>query len=355
MNDGNNFDTYENLGEYWLKEDALHSLQYDIYFSLGRRYYCDAGCKVCYIKDKLEQVKPLSIFDDNIEKMEPIWNKFFDYFMELRTNEDLYFLKYNHPKQYAWYKENAHRFHICVTDNAIFRLLRLKELNLAGVADIGISTDFIKHTGAEKVLSAVKELHERYGVKKVKYVDCGHPEVFEEIIKWVNQLGLNNCVIHDFRSPDRKILNHDWTEYQNTWVENSDTGIKQIYRESIQLHYDRFYYSCDDSANIEAEPFFTFCNEINMQAFLYSLVRRKQVKYGLWKDQAEHAHFKDYYEETQNYIVNPNFNFIPAVMIPPKSRFFYKLVEDGWTQTKYGLFNVSDNVIPLIESNNAIQ
>lgn len=354
MNDGNNFDTYENLGEYWLKEDALHSLQYDVYFSLGKRYYCDAACKVCYIEDKLKQVKPLPIFDNNIEHLEPVWNNFFDHFMEIRTNEDLYYLKHNHPKQYAWYKANAHRFHICVTDNAIFRLLRLKDLNLAGVADIGISTDFIKHVGIEKVLSAVKELHERYGVKKVKYVDCGHPEVFEEVIKWVDTLGLNNCVIHDFRSPDRKILNHDWAEYQNTWVQNSDTGIKQIYRESIQLHYDRFYYSCDDSSNVEVEPFYMFNDKIDIQDFLYNLVRRKQVKYGLWMNEVEHQHFKDYYAETQNYIVNPNFNFIPQVMIPARSRFFYKLIDEGWIQTKYGLYKPSNNVIPLIERNNAI-
>ena len=48
-----NFDSYKNLSEYWLKEDALRSLDYDVYFSLGIRYYCDAGCKVCYIKKVL--------------------------------------------------------------------------------------------------------------------------------------------------------------------------------------------------------------------------------------------------------------------------------------------------------------
>lgn len=350
MKDGNNFDTYENLGEYWLQEDALHSLQYDVYFSLGKRYYCDAGCKVCYIKDKLAQVKPLPIFDNNIERLEETWNKFFDHFMELRTNEDLYYLKYNHPKQYAWYKENAHRFHICVTDNAIFRLLRMKELKLAGVADIGVSTDFVKQLGAEKVLTAIKQLHERYGVKKVKYVDCGHPEVFDEIIKWVNTLELNNCVIHDFRSPDRVILNHDWAEYQNTWVENSTNGIRQIYRESIQLHYDRFYYSCDDSSNIEVEPFYTFEDSIDIKEFLYNLVKRKQEKYAKWATEAEHEHFKDYYTEVQSYITNYHFNFIPHNMMPKNCKFFYKMQEDGWIMTPYGLYLNDGNILKsLIE------
>lgn len=40
------FDNYDNLTEYWMREDALRSLDYDVYFSLGTRYYCDRG----YIK-----------------------------------------------------------------------------------------------------------------------------------------------------------------------------------------------------------------------------------------------------------------------------------------------------------------
>jgi len=352
MSDGNNFDGYENLSEYWLKEDALHSLSFDIYFSLGKRYYCDAGCKVCYIKDQLKEVKPLPIFETDFERLEEVWFDFFDYFTELRTNEDLYYLKYNKPQHYAWYKKHASKFQLCVTDNAIFRALRMKELQLGGIADVGISTDFIKQLGAEKVLSAVKELHERYGVKKVKYVDCGNPEVFEEVIKWVDKLGLNNCVIHDFRSPHRKILNHDWAEYQNTWVENTPDGIIQIYRESIQLHYDRFYYSCDDSSNIEVDPFYTFQDKINLKDFLYNLVQKKQAKYFEIQDKPEHKHFRDYYKETQKFKVNNDFNFIPSIMIPPRSRFFYRMVQDGWKQTKYGLFDSGTTVTSLIEQNN---
>lgn len=350
MNDANNFDNYKNLAEYWLKEDALHSLSFDVYFSLGKRYYCDAGCKVCYIKDNLEQTKPLPNFDGNIEKLESVWNDFFDYFMEIRTSEDLYYLKYNYPKHYEWYKKHASKFHLCVTDNAIFRTLRMKELKLGGIADVGISTDFIKQVGVEKVLTAVKELHERYGVKKIKYVDCGNPEVFEDVIKWVDTLGLHNSVIHDFRTPHRKILNHEWADHQNTWVENTSNGILQIYRESIQLHYDRFYYSCNDSSDVEVEPFYMFDDKIDIQEFLFDLVKKKQDKYSVIQDKPEHQHFRDYYKETQKFTVNRDFNFIPSIMIPPRSRFFYRMAQDGWKMTPYGLLKSgSTEVISLIE------
>jgi hypothetical protein len=72
------FDNYTNLAEYWLREDALRSLDYDLYFSLGTRYYCDAGCKVCYIKDNLTQTKNLAIFPDDLDTLHTEWFKFFE-------------------------------------------------------------------------------------------------------------------------------------------------------------------------------------------------------------------------------------------------------------------------------------
>ena len=91
-----NFDEYKNQSEYWLKEDALRSLDYDVYFSLGTRYYCDAGCKVCYIKDNLKQTKLLDVFPNDLEKYKEEWFNFFEYFGVVRTNDDLYY-KMTHP------------------------------------------------------------------------------------------------------------------------------------------------------------------------------------------------------------------------------------------------------------------
>jgi hypothetical protein len=159
-----------------------------------------------------------------------------------------------------------------------------------------------------------------------------------------------NCVIHDFRAPERKILEHDWAEYQNTWVENTPDGILQIHRESIQMHYDRFYYSCDDSSNIDVDAFYTFESKIDVQEFLFNLVKKKQDKYSEIQDKPEHQHFRDYYKETQKFTVNRDFNFIPVIMIPPRSRFFYRMVQDGWIMTPYGLLkNDGNKVISLIE------
>lgn len=343
------FDGYENLSEYWLKEDALRSLDYDVYFSLGTRYYCDAGCKVCYIKDNLEQTKKLNNFSDDLEKYQNEWFKIFDYFGVVRTNDDMFYLKHNYPKQYEWYQKHGNIFELCITDNAIFRTLELDDLVLKSIGDISLSTEFIRQVGVEKVLSAVKKLYDKFGVKKIKYIDCGHPELFKPIIEWANELELHNCVHHDFRTDHRELLHHAWAEYQNTWVTNDGGKLMQIYRESIHLYYDRFYFSSDDASDISINQFHTIENTFDVRKFIFDLLKSKQERYFINQNKPLEKKFRDYYKKTQEFKINENFNFIPTFMFPKTARFFYKMQDDGWVQTKYGLMFPSDQVISLVE------
>ena len=342
------FDSYNNLTEYWLKEDALRSLDYDLYFSLGTRYYCAAGCKVCYIADNLKQTRDIP-YPKDLDKHHDKWFEFFEYFGCLRTNDDLYYLKSHYPYHYGWYQKYGKYFELCITDNAIFRLLTL-DINLKTLGDVSISTEFLNDVGVERVLRAVKELYDIHGIQKIKYIDCGHPELFAEIIKWANELELHNCVHHDFRTQHRDILNHAWAEYQNTWVTHEGGRLVQIYRESVHLYYDRFYYSSDDASDLTRDEFYSFDDDINITDFLYHLVSKKQEIYGITKNYPVEKKFRDYYKTTQNFVVNKNFNFIPKFMYPTTARFFYKMEETGWVNTKYGLLKPSDSVIPLIEA-----
>lgn len=351
MNDRDNFDGYENLSQYWLGEDALRSLDYDVYFSLGTRYYCDAGCKVCYIRDNLKQTKRLDIFPEDLQKYESEWFRFFEYFGAIRTNDDMYYLKHKFPKQYAWYKEHGYMFELCITDNAIFRTLELDDLKLKSIGDISVSTDFIKSVGVEKVLSSIKQLYDRHGVKKIKYIDCGHPELIMPILEWANKLELHNCVHHDFRTDHREVLNHAWAEYQNTWVTNDGGKLMQVYRESVHLYYDRFYYSSDDASDLNSKEFYTIKDTIDITGFISALVEGKQERYWELRNRPVEKKFRDYYKTTLNTQVNKNFNFIPRFMFPDTARFFYRMEQDGWKRTEYGLYNPTPTgeVISLIQ------
>lgn len=348
--DRDDFDSIDNLAEYWVKEDALRSLDYDLYFSLGKRYYCAAGCRVCYIADNFEDTKHMDLHDDDLTKHHDEWFKFFDYFGVIRTNDDLYYLKHNHPNQYQWYLKYGKNFELCITDNAIFRLLKLDDIKLKSLGDVSISTDFLIQTGVQRVLEACKKLYDIHGINKIKYIDCGNPEVFADVIKWANEYGLHNCVHHDFRTHHRDILNHAWAEYQNTWVTHEDGRLIQIYRESVHLYYDRFYYSSDDASDVNRPHFYSFSGKININEFIYEMVRNKQKIYSERHDDKVEQKFIDYYNITQEFKCNKDFNFIPRYMFPATAKFFYKMEELGWQQTKYGLYNNDGNQLkPLLE------
>jgi hypothetical protein len=342
------FDNYSDLSRYWLKEDALRSLDYDVYFSLGKRYHCDAGCQVCYIKDNLADTKLAvdTLFPTVF--MDSVWNSVFEYFGVIRTNDDLFYLKHNLPKHYEWYQQNGKQFEFCLTDNALFRTINL-DISLKTLGDVTISTDFLEKVGVEKVISLLRELYEKFGIKKIKYIDCGNPSILKEVIKFTEEYKLHNCVHHDFRTNDRSILDQTYAEYQNTWVINDNIGLMQIYRESLHLYYDGFFFSSDDASNMIAEPFYTIDNMFDYKKLIINMLRSKQAQYKIWKDRVNYRKFKEYYNTTLDYKINDDFTFIPAIMYPNSAKFFYRLEQEGWTRTPYGMISSTSNIIPLIE------
>jgi len=334
------FDNYENLMQYWLQEDSLRPLDYDLFFSLGTRYYCDAGCKVCYIRKNLNRTKSLvkDFYNNDIKKMENIWFNIFDYFGCIRTNDDLFMLKQKFPLEWEWYKSNGKIFEFCLTDNAIFRTLRL-DIELKSLGDVSISSEFINQVGPETVLIALKDLYNKFGIQKIKFIDCGDPKLFNTILDLAEKYNLNNCVHHDFRENTRKILNHTWAEYQNTWVINDNKGLMQIYRESLHLYYDRFYFSSDDASDLNEEAFYKLPGKFDSKELIYRMLKAKQTKYNTWSKRVIDKRFKTYYNMVQEYSINENFNFLPYLICNNKSRFYWKLVEDGWKITKFGLMS----------------
>lgn len=343
------FDNYKDLDRYWLSEDGLRSLDFDVYFSLGTRYHCAAGCNVCYIKENLLETKDAvdHIFPSVF--LEDIWNDVFDHFGSIRTNDDLFYMKHHMPLQYQWYKDHGSMFELCITDNAIFRTLDL-DIELKTLGDVSISTDFLKKVGVEKVINALSVLYEKFGIQKIKYIDCGDPDLLTEVIKFTEKYQLHNCVHHDFRTDTRIILDSKYAEYQNTWVFNDNKGLMQVYRESLHLYHNGFYFSSDDASNMLHEPFYVIQEKFDPALLIVNMLRGKQQQYAIWKNRIENRKFKDYYATTLNYRVNDNFTFIPVIMYPSTSRFFYKLEENGWTRTAYGMLKGS-SVIPLIEKN----
>lgn len=345
--DRNDFDTYDNLSLYWVKEDSLRSLDYDINFSLGKRYYCDAGCSVCYIKNNLAKTKSLNNYGNDLSKYESVWLEFLTLFGSVRTNDDLYYLSQKYKTDYDWYKAHGKLFELCVTDNSLVRTLQLKDVNIKGIADLSLSTTFAKQVGVDKLLDYVKEAHDRFGVTKIKYIDCGNPEILEPIIEWGYNNKLYNCVHSDFRE-ERKILNHPWAEYQNTWIETTKDKVIRVNKEALHLYYNNFFYASDDACDLSVDPFYVLSEQFDMKQFLFSVIKGKQNLYKEWINHSSNERFKEYFATTLKTTVNENYNFIPNIMYNQECDFFNAMEHYGWQKTPYGLHTGELPVISIL-------
>lgn len=353
MNRNDNFDECKDFNSYFLKEDALRSLDYDIYFSLGKRYFCDAGCHVCYIKNNLQQLKSnaKNLYPPITKNIQSVWETISDYFGTVRINDDLFWMRTNVPHAYEWYMDHAEKLEYCMTDNAIFREAEILHLfKFKSIADISLSSEFVRDVGSKKIMETLDHIRMNHEIKKIKFIDCGQPELLDEFVQWAKYHNMHNCLHHDFRTDDRKVLNYEWAEYQNTWVENHNSNLLKVYRESVALYYDDFYYSCDDASDMNIKPFHTIKKTFDATKFMADLIAGKLAQYNVFKTKSTIPAFQQYFNTAGHFKVNDNYNFIPDFMFSPTSRFRYKLIEEGWLQTKYGLYKPStEKVISIVE------
>lgn len=345
------FEKAGNLHEYWLTQDALHPVNYDVYFSLGTRYYCAAGCKICYIDKNFKSIKPNlnTYFPKITQKHEDMWQEVFSHFLVVRTNDDMLFLKLNYPDAYRWYQENAHNLEYCFTDNAIFRTAKILDtIKFKALANISISSSFLKAVNPNKLMDALERLNDKSPILKLKFIDDGYPELFAPYIELANKHNMDNIVHHNFLG-DREVLEHEWAQEQTTWVDSDEQGLMQIYRESVHLYFDRWYYSSDDASDLNEEAFHQVEGDFDREAFLTDLLLGKQKAYKKWASRTKNPKFRDYFNLVDEYNINSNFNFIPGLMIPPYSKYCYKLLENGWVKTKYGLVKPNDGtIVPIL-------
>jgi hypothetical protein len=356
-----NFETATDLNEYWITQDCLCPVNYDIYFSLGTRYYCDAGCHVCYIEKNFKHTRSNlpSYFPEITTTAEHYWQDAFSNFLVVATADDMMFLKLNYPKQFAWYQAHAYNMECSFTDNAIFRTARIvKDIQFKNIASISISSDFASKVNPDKLHNALLKLHDVSPIKKIKFVDCGNIEALKPFIEFANVHNMANMVHHNFIT-DRKVLEHNWASEQNTWVDSTEEGLVQIHREAPHLFFDRYYFSSDDASDLSEDPWYIvddLSKAFDKELFLTKLIEGKQKRYLNWINQTNNPKFKDYFKLTDTYKVNSNYNFIPGIMLAPYTRYCNSLIESGWVKNKFGLVKpTQESIIPIIERKHGLQ
>lgn len=347
-------DENTNLDKFWLVEDAL-SLTSNLFFGIGSSYFCGHGCNVCFIKDELKAMKGNTekLYGNDLARMSKTWKELNTFFSSYTLDEDPYYFKHFHVPEYNWIRDNSAEYSYGTTDNGLFRMVRLPEIMFRDLFELAISMSFVKKVGEDRILDAIKKL--KYPIRKMKFlIDVADVEP-TKLIEWVKEKNLP-IIIHalDFLTGEE----HKWNlgQYDISQAVNWVIGRRGM--ELVKIHinsdcivyYDRFVFS----NNVGDTPYFTMGSDgFDHKAFLPAILRGKQENYQRYKTMIDNELFIKYYETTQNYTVNDNYTFIPNFMVNYKIRYFNRLLELGWTPTKYGLLEPNfKELIPLIEKKN---
>lgn len=366
---GENFQTFEDHSTYFLTQDALKSVSFDLWFSPAKKYYCGSNCTVCYIKDKLaeglpfyDQMLPDKITDAQTEK----WYDVFKYFYVIRTNDDLSLLKSKYPHIFEWYREHGHLFEYGMTDNAILAQhdILMNDLSLKGLGDVSMSDFFLNRINSKKnynkVLSILQDYMDKYDLCKIKIIRTEGGELQDhviELVDWLNSNGVKNSLQSDLRNDENSRYGLDGVfEYQNTYTMNARGTTYQIYREAIHLFNDRFFYSIDDATDIRELPFHIIGDTFDPMKLLSDMLKTKLLKYDKFGSELDYGiselidKFKHYYINTKEvFVVNDDFNFIPTFMLDERTQFYHGLLEIGFVKTKMGLYKPGDKPKALVE------
>ena len=359
------------LNQYWLSQDGLHNLDYDMFFSPFKKYTCQAGCKICYISKELDesakvisQYAPIQITSEQ----EATWNYWFAQFSAVGYSDDLRYIKLNFPTVYNWLIDNADKFRYCMTDNAILRQheILLNEMTFAGIMDISISDQFLdtSPTMWDNVRIRLEELSQKYKIDQIKFlITKAGPQdhAISALIDWVDSQGLQYLVHHDFTDEDN--LKHEVsnaTNY-NDWVMCQNGRLYEIQKETVSLFGDRWFFSSQDATSRSAFWIMDNNNDRSLEDLMYNMFLGKQTNYknmeaSLIPNTLLSNQFNAYFKLPNTYQVNKNFNFIPFMLLNLSSKFVDSLLAQGWLNTAQGLYKpnaigtVTSIIAPLTQA-----
>lgn len=363
-----NFRTYEDHDTYFLTQDALNSVSFDLFFSPIRRYYCDANCSVCYIKDILDESKQIyhTFIPDKItSKDEERWYDIFSHFYTLRMDDDFRYIKKHFPYVFGWMKEHAGLFQFCGTDNTILLQhdIVIDDMDLKGIADMSFSEEFLNRPNIKtgKIKEAISNYLDKYGMCKIKIIRTEQGEMsghILDLVNWLSDKGVVNHIQQDLRTEYNMEYDlHGTFDSQNTYYTNYKNKPYQIFREAHRLMNDRWFFNVEDATNIRIDPIYTMpAGSFNADEFLPTMVQKKLEWYSRNTVELEsatdpvHIKMREYFRNTSKFKVNNDFNFIPKFMLPSHTQFYHRLLKNDYISTEHGLIKKGvSKITPIVE------
>lgn len=347
-----------NPKEFFIKEDGISNSGYETFISVFQRYRCEAGCDVCYIKDRWIAPDGTDYFDKYTKPVitqehEARLMDAFSHFTTVSTIDDLFFIKHNHPALYEFYKTHSGMMNLTsMTDMAVLQQvdLAVNDLNFMSVYDVTFSDSFLaKPKITDAIIRKLDMLNERYPMVKIRFIVSGDPLVdrngIKRVINWAKSHGIytmaafDNRVKWNFNAEIMDMVDH----HDAAHIIDDTFELHQIYSEVSHLMYDRWVVSFYESTQDDDKSFYTLKEKFVPSEWLEAHVRHKLKHYARSAKKVTPndytAPYVKYYEYTSQHVqVNSNWNFIPTIMMNKRSDNMHKgLLREGFVETQFGL------------------
>jgi len=341
------FENVVNLKQYFVMFDGLRNIEYDLAFSVFSKYHCTSGCKICYIQDIWQS----DYYDKSKDPLTKDVLEFFSYFELICTTDDLYFIWQEHPRLFEWYQANGSVFSSsAMTDNAFVRQwqILLNQVNFKNISEISFSEEFLATNNwrtAKWVVPRVAELARKYRILKIKVIVSKASPSKESIafLREMRELGVSTTDVYDDIRLSRNIRHGETDsagiDYDGNRVDYYGSTYP-LFTESCCLQQSKVYSLLSDSTS-GSNHFYELGNGFDPSKFIVAVLQSKKQSYARYaaalKGKVSNKHTDYFNYLAGNLTVNPDFNFIPSVMLSAHSTFYSRLCEHGFIDTKFGL------------------
>lgn len=364
-----------NFKEYFIKYDALKNVSSELVVSLLRKYKCNAGCKMCYLKDTWlsnnvydAKYAPSPLTQDVEDQI----LKLFGSFSIITTMDDLLLLKTKYPDLYQFYVRNGPKMSsTAMSDTAFIQQfpLIMSEIHFESIYEVSFSDVFLNKKGGTLVgdiIIKLKALHQRSPIKKIKVIvltdDGESSDAVGMLVDWAHSKSISVGVHDDITQNKNTRVSLKHADYQELNFYSQDSLPMQALSEVVHLQYTDLYLTMVDCTSEQDPPFYNIITDglDRMDVFLSKMLQAKIKTYERYVDSMDSAcenKLRDYYKYVTSSVVahEPHsFNFIPRLFLPNWTEMYKTIASQGFfVETPYGLYNpnrfMRRAMVPLFE------
>lgn len=361
-----------NFKEYFIKHDALKNISSELVVSLLRKYKCNAGCKMCYLKDTWltddaydSRYAPQALTPEIEQQI----LKLFASFSIVTTMDDLILLKTTYPDLYQFYVRHGSRMSsTAMSDTAFIQQfpLIMDEIRFESIYEVSFSDVFLnKKKGGlvSDIIVKLKALHQRSPIKKIKVIvlttDGESSPAVEMLVDWAHSEGISVGVHDDITQNKNTKVSLQHADYQELNFFSQESLPFQVLSEVVHLQFTDLYMTMVDGTSERDAPFYNIITDglDDMSRFVYKMIRAKLATYDRYvhtiTNRCDNKLYDYFSYVSQSVVVNEVFNFIPKLLLPQWTEMYKTLTHQWWIDTPVGLHNTHINtqraIVPIFE------